>query len=58
MLLKTSIVCLLFSIYMIGFYYRKPHIPVKSTKVFQQLIGIYFPSISVYEKLSGSEYEV
>ncbi len=45
MLLKTSIVCLLFSIYMIGFYYRKPHIPVKSTKVFQQLIGIEFLNV-------------
>lgn len=38
MLAKTSITCLLFMIYMIAFYYRKPHIPVKSTKIFQWLI--------------------
>ncbi|MCM1123481.1 MAG: GGDEF domain-containing protein [Eubacterium sp.] len=25
-------------IYMIGFYYRKPHIPIKSTRIFQWLI--------------------
>lgn len=37
-LVKTSITCLLFMIYMIAFYYRKPHIPVKSTKIFQWLI--------------------
>ena len=39
-LVKTSITCLLFMIYMIGFYYRKPHIPVKSTKLFQGLIVV------------------
>ncbi|MDE6699688.1 MAG: GGDEF domain-containing protein [Acetatifactor sp.] len=39
-LVKTSVTCLLFMIYMIGFYYRKPHIPVKSTKLFQRLIVV------------------
>lgn len=39
-LVKTSITCLLFMIYMIGFYYRKPHIPVKSTKLFRRLIVV------------------
>ncbi|MDE5907267.1 MAG: GGDEF domain-containing protein [Lachnospiraceae bacterium] len=38
-LVKTSITCLLFEMYMIGFYYRKPHIPIKSTKIFQWLIA-------------------
>lgn len=38
-LVKTPIACLLLMIYMIGFYYRKPHIPVKSTKIFQRLIA-------------------
>ena len=37
-LVKTSAACLLFMLYMIGFYYRKPHIPVKSTRIFQWLI--------------------
>ncbi len=37
-LIKTSVTCLLVMIYMVGFYYRKPHIPVKSTKIFQRLI--------------------
>lgn len=40
LLIKTPIVCLLFTVYMIGFYYRKPHIPVKSTKIFQILTGV------------------
>ncbi len=40
MVIKTSISCLLFMIYMIGFYYRKPHIPIKSTQIFQRLIGV------------------
>ncbi len=53
MLLKTPIVCLLFMIYMIGFYYRKPHIPVKSTKIFQiltkvALLNVLFDFITVY----------
>lgn len=38
-LVKTSITCLLFELYMIGFYCRKPHIPIKSTKIFQWLIA-------------------
>lgn len=37
-LVKTSITCLLFMIYMTGFYYRKPHIPVRSTRIFQWII--------------------
>lgn len=39
MLVKTSAVCLLLNIYMMVFYYRKPHIPIKSTRVFQKLTG-------------------
>ncbi len=42
MLIKTSGVCLLMNIYMMVFYYRKPHIPIKSTKVFQKLTGAAF----------------
>lgn len=42
LLLKTSAVCLLMIIYMIGFYYRKPHIPIRSTRVFQVLTGVAF----------------
>lgn len=53
MLLKTPIVCLLFIIYMIGFYYRKPHIPIKSTRIFRALTGVallnaLFDLITVY----------
>lgn len=40
MIYKTSIVCLLLLIYMCLFYYRKPHIQIKSTKIFHWLIGI------------------
>lgn len=40
MLLKTSIVCFLFILYMLGFYYRKPHIPIKSTRMFQKLNAV------------------
>ncbi|MCM1127865.1 MAG: GGDEF domain-containing protein [Lachnospiraceae bacterium] len=36
-LVKASVACYLFTIYMVSFYYRKPHIPVKSTKIFQCL---------------------
>ena len=39
-LVKTSAACLLFMLYMIGFYYRKPHIPIKSTRIFQWLIAV------------------
>lgn len=42
MLLKTSAVCLLMVVYMLVFYYRKPHIPVKSTRLFQALTGVAF----------------
>lgn len=42
MLLKTSAVCLLMVIYMLVFYYRRPHIPVKSTRLFQALTGVTF----------------
>ena len=38
-LVKTSAACLLITLYMAGFYYRKPHIPVKSTRIFQWLIA-------------------
>lgn len=39
-LVKTSAACLLITLYMVGFYYRKPHIPVKSTRIFQRLITV------------------
>lgn len=39
-LVKTSAACLLIMLYMAGFYYRKPHIPVRSTRIFQWLIGV------------------
>ena len=39
-LVKTSAACLLFILYMTGFYYRKPHIPIRSTKIFQWLINV------------------
>lgn len=53
MLVKTSIICLLMILYMIGFYYRKPHIPVKSTRIFQMLTGValvntLFDLITIY----------
>lgn len=53
LLIKTSALCLLFIIYMIGFYYRKPHIPVKSTKIFRMLtaavlVNSSFDLITVY----------
>ncbi len=53
MLLKTSAVCLLMVIYMLVFYYRKPHIPVKSTRIFQALtvaalLNTLFDLITVY----------
>lgn len=35
---KTPVACIIFMLYMIGFYYRKPHIPVRSAKIFQRLI--------------------
>lgn len=53
MLVKTSIVCLLMILYMIGFYYRKPHIPIKSTRIFQILtvvasLNTAFDLITIY----------
>lgn len=39
-LVKTSAACLLLMLYMTGFYYRKPHIPTKSTRIFQWLISV------------------
>lgn len=39
MLVKTPVACLLLMIYMTLFYYSKPHIPIKSTRIFQWLIG-------------------
>lgn len=42
MLIKTSLVCLLLIVYMMVFYYRKPHIPIKSTRIFQKLTGVAF----------------
>ena len=53
MLIKTSLVCVIMIIYMIGFYYRKPHIPVKSTRIFQVLTGVallntVFDLITIY----------
>lgn len=53
MLMKTSIVCLIMMIYMVGFYYRKPHIPVKATRFFQAvtvvaLITALFDVVTLY----------
>ena len=52
-LVKTPITCVLFMIYMIVFYYRKPHVPIKSTKIFQRLIAVallnsLFDLITIY----------
>lgn len=53
MLIKTPIVCLLFTIYMLWFYYRKPHIPIRSTRIFQMitsvtLLNVLFDLITLY----------
>lgn len=45
MLIKTPVVCLMFILYMLWFYYRKPHIPIKSTKIFQLLTGMAFVNV-------------
>ena len=42
MLIKTPVVCLVLLVYMMVFYYRKPHIPIKSTRLFQWLTGAAF----------------
>lgn len=39
-LAKTSAACFLCMLYMTGFYYRKPHIPVKATRIFRWLIAV------------------
>ena len=53
MLIKTSVVCVLMILYMIGFYYRKPHIPIRSTRIFQvltlvALLNTVFDLITIY----------
>ncbi|MCM1288068.1 MAG: GGDEF domain-containing protein [Clostridium sp.] len=53
MLIKTPIVCLMLTIYMLCFYYRKPHIPIKSTRIFELLTGaallnVLFDMITIY----------
>lgn len=45
MLIKTPVVCLMFTLYMLWFYYRKPHIPIKSTRIFQLLTGVAFLNV-------------
>lgn len=45
MLIKTPVVCLMFVVYMLWFYYRKPHIPIKSTRIFQLLTGAAFVNV-------------
>lgn len=45
MLIKTSAVCFFCVIYMLWFYYRKPHIPIKSTRIFQLLTGVAFLNV-------------
>lgn len=45
MLIKTPVVCLTFILYMLWFYYRKPHIPIKSTRIFQLLTGVAFVNV-------------
>lgn len=53
MILKTSIVCLLLILYMCMFYYRKPHIKVKSTGIFcvltvVSIVNALFDLITLY----------
>lgn len=53
MLTKTSVVCLLLILYMLWFYYRKPHIPIRATRIFQLLTGaallnVLFDLITIY----------
>ena len=53
MVIKTPAACLLLVLYMIGFYYRKPHIPIRSTRIFQFLTGVavinvVFDLITIY----------
>lgn len=44
-LIKTPLVCLGLILYMLWFYYRKPHIPIKSTRIFQLLTGAAFLNV-------------
>lgn len=37
LLVKTPLTCVIFMMYTICFYYRKPHIPTRSTRIFQKL---------------------
>lgn len=46
MLTKTSIVCLLMILYMLWFYYRKPHVPLRSTRIFKLLTGMALLNVS------------
>lgn len=39
-LIKTPVTCVILILYMIGFYYRKPHIPIRSTRIFQRFINV------------------
>lgn len=53
MILKTSIVCLLLILYMCLFYFRKPHLKIKSTKLFLALtviapVNALFDLITLY----------
>lgn len=53
MMIKTPAVCLFCVLYMLWFYYRKPHIPIKSTRIFQVLTGaallnVLFDLITLY----------
>lgn len=53
MLMKTSIVCLMFMIYMVGFYYRKPHIRITSARLFHMITVValmlaLFDLITIY----------
>lgn len=45
MLIKTSVACLLLVLYMLLFYYRKPHIPIHATRIFQLLTGVAFLNV-------------
>ena len=51
MILKTSIVCLVLILYMCLFYYRKPHLKIKSTKIFGRLI-IAAVAVSVFDLIT------
>lgn len=53
MLLKTSIVCLIMILYMCMFYYRKPHLKIRSTIIFHgitaaAILNAVFDLITLY----------